>query len=326
MKKVSIIIPVYNVEEFLDECLTSIENQTFPSKYLEVIIINDGSTDNSLNICKKYLARNKNWKLIDKQNEGLSAARNDGLNIATGEYVIFLDSDDYLLDKAIEELYINATITNADIVVSRLNAFNSKGLYGYYSDKYINKKEITCLNNKINIINAISVCGKLFKSDIINDIRFINGVTHEDNYFSIMAYIKAKSILTIPKYFYFRRIREGNNPSIMQQLSFKTYCDLLINYKQIFLDKNVKKFDNLLVNFLVKSAIRYIISKLSKKDYKTAINELKKFLAFLTEKNVISKQKQIYYIFMIWFFYTLERFKLLFLKLVPKRSWTIMKY
>ena len=89
MKKISVIIPVYNVEEYLEESLNSVVNQTIGINNLEVILINDGSKDNSLKICKKYTKKHKDWILIDKKNEGLSAARNDGINIASGEFITF---------------------------------------------------------------------------------------------------------------------------------------------------------------------------------------------------------------------------------------------
>ena len=101
--KISVIIPVYNVEDYLEECLDSIINQTF--KDLEIICINDGSQDNSLNILEEYAEKDNRIKIITTKNQGLSAARNRGLENITGDYVYFIDSDDYLELTAFEELY-----------------------------------------------------------------------------------------------------------------------------------------------------------------------------------------------------------------------------
>ena len=103
MEKISIIIPVYNVEKYLKTCLDSVINQTYQN--LEIILVNDGSTDNSGKICEEYKRTNSRIILIHKKNEGLSAARNTGLGIATGEYISFLDSDDYISNDMLETLY-----------------------------------------------------------------------------------------------------------------------------------------------------------------------------------------------------------------------------
>ena len=113
MKKVSIIIPIYNVEEYLSQCLDSIVNQTYSN--LEVILINDGSTDNCLEICNKYINK-YNWKLINKKNGGLSSARNAGLKEFTGDYVYFIDSDDWIKEDMIEVLVSLLENKKADIV------------------------------------------------------------------------------------------------------------------------------------------------------------------------------------------------------------------
>ena len=112
--KVTIVIPVYNTENYLDKCLSSVVNQTFSD--IKVIIVNDGSTDNSLEICKKYAVNDKRITLIDKVNEGVSIARNIGINLAEGEWIYFLDSDDFLDLNTLENLVIEAHSSDADII------------------------------------------------------------------------------------------------------------------------------------------------------------------------------------------------------------------
>ena len=118
--KLSIIIPVYNSEKYLDKCLTSIINQNY--KNIEIILINDGSKDNSKKIINKYLKNNKKViKYIEQENSGQAHARNRGLEIATGELITFVDSDDYVLPEIYEEMIKTLTKTNADIVMCDLS-------------------------------------------------------------------------------------------------------------------------------------------------------------------------------------------------------------
>ena len=115
MVKVSIIVPVYNVEKYLSKCLESLINQTL--KDIEIICVNDGSTDNSLSILKEYANKDSRIKIIDKQNEGVSVARNTGIEVATGEYLIFVDSDDYLVENACEKALNTIEHNNSDICI-----------------------------------------------------------------------------------------------------------------------------------------------------------------------------------------------------------------
>ena len=113
--KVSVIVPVYNVEKYLDKCLDSLANQTL--KDLEIIIVNDGSPDNSEDIIKKYTKKYKNFKYYKKENGGLSSARNYGIKYASGDYIAFLDSDDYVKSDMYEKMYEKAIKGNYDLVV-----------------------------------------------------------------------------------------------------------------------------------------------------------------------------------------------------------------
>ena len=115
MPKVSVIVPVYNVEKYIDKCLESLVNQTL--KDIEIIIVNDGSTDNSIKIVEEYKEKYKNKIIyLEKENGGLSDARNYGIQYAKGEYIAFLDSDDYVDRKMYEKLYNKAIENNSDIV------------------------------------------------------------------------------------------------------------------------------------------------------------------------------------------------------------------
>jgi len=129
MSQVSIVVPVYNAEKTLSRCLNSIQSQTFTD--FEVILINDGSTDNSLKICQKYCDTDKRFKLINQKNSGPSAARNKGIDNATSKYLTFLDSDDYIESNAIEEFFAYAETNDADMTIC--------GFYIEYDDGHITK-------------------------------------------------------------------------------------------------------------------------------------------------------------------------------------------
>lgn len=304
MKKISIIVPAYNVENYIEQCLNSIVNQNM-SGDLEVIIINDGSTDKTLSLCRKFVDKNDGWIIVDQKNGGISSARNRGLEIATGEYIAFLDSDDYFLKNVLEDMYKIAKENNSDIVISKLNAFNSLGSYGYYSDRYILENKSFNFKEYRRIIKAMSVCGKLFKKELAKSNRFIVGIVHEDNYYSIVSYVKSDIITTFNKYTYYRRIREGGELSITQNLSLKTYLNLLDNFYQSIVELTEYDSFNFVVSFCVKSSLRYIVNNISKDERKNTLKKHFEFIKKLKENSLISYVKymlyniisHIYYIF-----------------------------
>ena len=155
----SIIIPVYNVEKYLEKCIDSIINQTYTN--LEIILVDDGSTDNCGNICDEYAKKDNRIKLIHKENGGTSDARNEGLKISTGEYIGFVDSDDYIEPNMYEEMINNIKKNNADIVICSYNNTNNKK-----RQRKVNKKRYSYINNdEIEIINKEEAVSKLFFDD-----------------------------------------------------------------------------------------------------------------------------------------------------------------
>lgn len=311
MDKVSIIIPIYNCEEYLSECLDSVLNQTY--KNIEVLMINDGTKDKSNIICRKY-AKKYNWIFIDrKQNKGLSYTRNEGLDNATGKYVMFLDSDDILYKDAIKTLYDEIKSQQSDIVISKINSFNSSGNYGYYSDKYLDKEETTNIFKNKKLINCISVCAKLYDKKIINGVRFISGIYHEDNYFTLKILTKAKKISILPKYTYYRRIREGENISIMQNLNRNTFNDLLLNFKQFAIEIPKNEKIDFIYNFMYRKSINYIIMNINNIDeYKESIDICKKFRKYTYEyRNLSFIKKELIEIKYTFYFLFARGYKIL---------------
>lgn len=287
MEKISVIVPIYNCEEYLYDCLESIVRQTYPLKQIEVLMINDGTKDKSDLICNKY-AKKYNWKFIDrKENRGLAYTRNEGIKKSLGKYILFLDSDDVLYDDALYELYKNAKKYDSDVVVSKINSFNSKGQYGYYSDKYLKNEKSFSIDGNYSIINCISACGKLYKGSFLKKYHFLENTYHEDNYFTLKVFLGSKKISVLPKYTYYRRIREGDNKSIMQNLSEKTYLDLLKNFKSAYEEVDCDKKN--LNWFMARKTLNYIAMNIEKKQIRNCKNEFNKFVSEMNYRNKFDK-------------------------------------
>ena len=220
--KISVIVPIYNVELFLERCIKSIINQTY--KNLEIILVDDGSPDKCPDICDYYSMNDDRIRVIHKTNGGLSDARNAGIDIATGDYIMFVDSDDYIeLDlcetvaKAIKEGY--------DIYSYHFRRFQSEEVGDPYQGngeiKYINGREIFdhYINRKYF---THMVCDKVFKLQLFDGVRFIKGRLAEDMAICYLLFGKAKGAVYIGKTFYNYYTREN---SIMGNASLKLCVD-----------------------------------------------------------------------------------------------------
>ena len=212
MAKVSIIVPVYNTEKYLDKCLNSLVNQTL--KDIEIIVVNDESPDNSQKIIDKYNKKYKNIKSYIKKNGGLSDARNFGIKKATCEYIVFIDSDDYVDITLIEKLYNHAIDNKLDIVVC-----NSAMVYED-SDKQITLESNLGYSNdnvKNYLISRPAAWNKIFKKELFDDISFKKGIYYEDLELTPKLVKNTKKIgfISDTLYFYLQR---GN--SIMHQSEF----------------------------------------------------------------------------------------------------------
>ena len=219
MVKVSVIIPVFNVEKYLEECLESILAQTL--KEIEIICVNDGSADNSLSILKEYEKKYPQIKVMDQLNKGQSAARNLALESASGEYVYFMDSDDLLTSKALDELYHICNEKKLDILYFSGTSFfeddnlvkqhkgfvNSYYRKGKYTEVQSGKKMLVMLIN--NGDYYVSPCLQILRREFLyrNKIRFFEGIIHEDNCFSFQALLQAQNVFCVNDIYFYRRVR-----------------------------------------------------------------------------------------------------------------------
>lgn len=192
--KVSVIVPVYNSEEYLPMCIESILNQTY--KNLEIILVDDGSKDNSLKVCNEYACRDQRIKVIHQENGGVSVARNTGLDASEGEYITFVDSDDELLKNGIQLLVNDIEEFGADVATaSKVYITSDKKEVSRNLD---NVEEVTvfsgtdALKLSLNIDRRMTSChGKLFRRQLISDIRYEEGrKINEDIYFVFLCCLK----------------------------------------------------------------------------------------------------------------------------------------
>ena len=212
--KVSVIIPVYNVEQYLKQCLDSVVNQTL--KDIEIIVVNDGSTDNSLEIIYEYSNKYKNIKVINKQNEGCYKARNIGLENAKGEYVAFLDSDDYIESNMYEKLYLKAKETDADIVSSSyyISQDNKLKIVDFSSSAKLLKKSNNRLIGAENILLDAVIWSRIFKRQILIDrkIKFHSDIyAADDTFFHFISVLNTKKIVYISDILYTYRISRNGS-------------------------------------------------------------------------------------------------------------------
>ena len=242
---VSIIVPIYNVEEYLNKCLDSIINQTY--KNLEIILVNDGSTDGCGNICDEYAKRDNRIKVIHKKNGGLSDARNAGMNIALGDYIGFIDSDDYVELDMYELLIKNIINTESDISIC--------SCYYLYGDKPSIEGKIQNIFMEMDSEKAIKtmntfgyygvgVWDKLYKRSILNGIKFPIGELSEDWFVMFKILDRAKKIVydSTPKYYYRQR-----NGSITHNKK--------VNYNPMYASKEALDFVKLKYPNIVESAL-----------------------------------------------------------------------
>ena len=221
-EKITVIVPVYNVEHYLDKCLDSLINQTY--KNLEIIVINDGSTDNSGEICQEYAQKDSRIIYIEKENGGQSEARNMGLDRMTGSYVTFVDSDDWVELDYVENLYKKITEYQADIAVGNYYSFNeAEGMYYFhifgdscYEKVYDNVSIFENLyeSQEMKSFALISVWGKLYKADLLKHLRFDIGKLGEDGYLNQKIYLLAEKTIYLNKGLYAYRQREGSSSRI----------------------------------------------------------------------------------------------------------------
>lgn len=280
---ISIIIPIYNVEKYLRICLESVINQTYTN--FEVIMVDDGSTDNSVCICKEYCNNDNRFKLFQKENGGASSARNLGLKNAEGKYIYFLDSDDWLNNNALESLINCATKENADLVFCEALAIDDLTGKESYSNYSYHRQYETGVSYKImkemlaHKEFHVAVWLLLIEKSLIidNDLFFKEGIIYEDMIFAYQIFCLANNAAHVHEVFYNRRYRE--NSVMTTKKGEKNFVSAVEAYK------NVVKFSETLSDDV----------KSNEYNSKCAYNALNDFRALSSEnqKKHTEKYKQL---------------------------------
>ena len=239
---ISIIVPIYNVEKYLKKCIESIINQTY--KNIEIILVDDGSPDNCGKICEEYSQKDKRIIVIHKENGGLSDARNKGIDIAKGDYLTFIDSDDFVNIDYIEKLYSSIKLNNTELAqcgISKVNENNEIIEKLNYDENYI-KTSHEILNELYgkHLIENVVVWNKMYAKELFKNIRFPVGKIHEDEFttYKLIYYSKNVAIVSDSLYNY-----RQNNASIMgRKFNIKrlNLLEALEQRIQFFWDKNEK--------------------------------------------------------------------------------------
>lgn len=290
---ISIIVPIYNVENYIKECIDSILNQSYTN--FELLLIDDGSTDSSFNICKKYESIDRRVKVYQKNNGGVSSARNMGLEKATGEWITFIDSDDYLLNNHfLEDLEKATHYLNIDYCIT-------SGCTKFGQEKIVfNQPGVQLSTNSIlkHIIGLnqiyLSPWGRLFKTSIINNnkIRFLEGLHYaEDCYFNIeyLNHVKQSSVVDNKGYYY----RENSSSITHNYRSYTHYLEFLTNlfkqYHQFKHTYKIHQIDDYFIGFhLIGNSLSIIQdlyhSKYNYKERRKAIETLKEIISKTDKK------------------------------------------
>ena len=257
----SIIVPIYNVEEYLAECLKSLYK--ISNLRYEVILVNDGSKDNSYQIMEEFKRLYpKQTVIVNKENGGLSSARNAGLKIAKGKYISFIDSDDFIDTDEFEKFVIEGIKSRVDIAVGNMRYY-VPGRIGepLFRSRLVKDSGVV---TGIDFLWRVFQTPKCYREEVVDDIYrkdfliknklfFNEEIVHEDSEFTTFAYLKAKKVKYIDKAFYFYRQREGsimNKVSEKSMLSLEKICEKLFNeFKNLDDSKGKEALSSLILSF-----------------------------------------------------------------------------
>lgn len=241
--KISIIVAIYNIEKYVEECIKSIISQSY--KNLQIILVDDGSTDNSAKICDKYAKIDNRIKVIHKENGGLSSARNEGLKASSGEYISFVDGDDYLFPTFYQDLYNLINKYEADISECQFLRINendikkAKNIIEEYNNSIEIKEEVYDNNKALDLlygarlnpyVKKVVVWNKLYKKEILQGIYFPVGKLHEDEYTTFKILDKCKKIVSTNKCLH--GYIQTNNSIMRREIKAKRVEDNLDAYIQ----------------------------------------------------------------------------------------------
>lgn len=281
MCKVSIIVPVYNIEKYLNKCMESIINQTF--RNIEIILIDDGSTDNSGKICDEYALKDQRIKVIHKANGGLSEARNYGIDLATGDYLLFVDSDDYIDVNLIKDLeqYMNKQLDVIKFKIVKVDKYGKeiKKVDGPIFKELSGERAFEKLVFNDELFEC--ACIYLFKRSLIinNNFKFTIGAEHEDFGLIPLIITSAKNITSVSNYgYYYVQSDNSITRNFNYSRTLKKFNDNLIHYDNMinFINShNISKKTKQDIKTYYTNSIILKLRELNKQDRAIYINKIK---------------------------------------------------
>ena len=278
-ERISIIVPVFNVEKYIERCVKSIENQSY--RNLEIILVDDESPDRCPQICDEYAKRDERIKVLHKKNGGLSDARNAGLDVATGEYIAFVDSDDWVETDFIETLYRNAESENADISIIGCTLVWDNGRKKQLSNEdeyYLFDKETAIRELLKQKKFYCMTCQKMYKRKIFDTVRFPVGKLYEDVAVSLPTFLRAEKVVVCGKsgYNYYQRSDSIVNSKFdSRKLYFLDCCKEIITYS----DLHNKKYDKEAHTFYLRALMMLILQV-----YQVQTEECKRIATYIEKE------------------------------------------
>lgn len=238
--EVSIIVPIYNAGKYLSKTIESLTSQSFQS--IEIICVNDGSTDNSVSIINGCIKKDNRIKLIDKKNEGVWKARVDGIKNSKGKYITFVDSDDFVETDFIEKLYNNIVKNNSDFVVCGYKRIDYKTGKVLSKEMKYNENKIIETNNNFEEVISIntSLWNKLFKAQLFQNMKDLDNPPRilEDMMFLSLIYMNVKKISFVDNYLYNYIVREGSSMNVLKKEEIKSIQYAMLEVKNQYINNN----------------------------------------------------------------------------------------
>lgn len=309
MCKLSIIVPIYNVEKYLEKCVNSILAQTFTD--FELILVNDGSLDDCLTICNTYANIDKRVKVINKENGGLSSARNAGLKLAKGDYIAFVDSDDFIHKEMYQILYSYGIKNSSTLVICDYMDVEEDRMYdtnysiqNFKEENYTNIEALSQLYSNKGVMFVVA-CNKIFKKDLFYNLRFEEGKIHEDEFIAAKILFACSKVTYLPinLYFYLQRsngiVRSPFNIRKLDAVeAYKERIDFFRNIKQTELTKKAE------YNYITLFFLYYFKTKKEVPNSKKRLKNIKKDFcgnlgAFIKNPYFIWKEKISWILFAI---------------------------
>lgn len=316
--KISVIIPIYKVEDYLETCIESVLRQTYSN--LEIILVDDGSPDHCGEICEKYAQKDKRIQIIHKENGGLSSARNAGLDVATGEYIAFIDSDDCVAETFIETLYQLCLKEDAEIAECDFVKFSNqiKEVHREKQVEVISSFEMQARIYSDDYVRTIVVWNKLYHQNIYANLRFPEGKIHEDEFTSYKAFdtVKKKIAITNEVLYYYR----SSENSIMGKKFYMKRLDALQALEErkeyYFQKQQIDLWEKTVIKYQAAFKKYYFLVKENIENPEKYLEEIKKkqkenFLDYkkIKKLSVREKGKTIFFLLFPNIYYRLAKWK-----------------